>query len=121
MMALASLLGAWALTFLARRSNARDARGAFHGALAGGVVLALAGSLALVAGPLTFQMDPTRHVYEATVWVLVAWTVLHVLVGVVMQLYCMARRWAGREPSRSEAIWSIGVTAWKKAVKSGSP
>jgi cytochrome c oxidase subunit I+III len=30
------------------------------------------------------------------VWLLVAWTALHALAGVIMQLYCVARRVAGR-------------------------
>jgi cytochrome c oxidase subunit I+III len=28
--------------------------------------------------------------------VLAIWTALHVVAGMVMQLYCVARRWAGR-------------------------
>ena len=40
-------------------------------------------------------MDPTEHVYSATVWLLVIWTALHVVVGVIMQLYCVARASCG--------------------------
>jgi cytochrome c oxidase subunit I+III len=60
------------------------------------VALAVLGSVALVLGPQRSGMDPTAHVYPAMVWVLLMWTVVHVGVGVVMQLYCVARRLAGR-------------------------
>jgi cytochrome c oxidase subunit I+III len=41
-------------------------------------------------------------VYPATVWILVAWTVVHVMAGVIMQLYCMARRFFGRMTPRHD-------------------
>jgi cytochrome c oxidase subunit I+III len=41
-------------------------------------------------------MDPTEHVYPAIVWLLVIWSAVHVAPGVLMQLYCVARRLAGR-------------------------
>jgi cytochrome c oxidase subunit I+III len=63
-------------------------------------LLALAGSAALVAGPWTTGLDPTKHVYPATVWLLVIWTVGHVVLGVLMHGYCLARRLAGRMTSR---------------------
>lgn len=90
------LAGAWALTVLARRWNRLDRPVAFYAGLGGAVLLALAGAAALVAGPVTTGLDPTSHVYPATVWVLVGWTALHVAAGVIMQLYCVARRLAGR-------------------------
>jgi cytochrome c oxidase subunit I+III len=33
---------------------------------------------------------------SSAVWLLVIWTALHAVLGVVMQLYCVARRQAGR-------------------------
>jgi cytochrome c oxidase subunit I+III len=60
------------------------------------VATAGAGVAALLAGPLAYGMDPTRHVYPAIVWLLVLWAAVHVLLGVIMQLYCLARRLAGR-------------------------
>lgn len=53
---------------------------------------ATTGALALIAGPWVTDMDPTRDTYDATVWLLVVWSVLHVAVGLIMQLYCLARR-----------------------------
>jgi cytochrome c oxidase subunit I+III len=45
-------------------------------------------------------MDPQQHVYSATVWLLVIWTVGHAVAGIIMQLYCVARRAAGRMTGR---------------------
>jgi cytochrome c oxidase subunit I+III len=104
---LALLLMAWSLTFAARRWNARNQAMFFYLAITAGVILALAGAAALLAGPWTHHMVPSEHVYPATVWVLVAWTALHVVVGVVMQLYCAARRWAGRMSAKHDIdIWN---------------
>jgi cytochrome c oxidase subunit I+III len=36
------------------------------------------------------------------VWLLVIWVVLHVALGLVMQLYCVARRLAGRMTARHD-------------------
>jgi cytochrome c oxidase subunit I+III len=41
-------------------------------------------------------MEPTAHVYPAIVWVLVSWTAVHGVAGIVMQLYCLVRSFAGR-------------------------
>ena len=87
---------AWAATAFARRSNRRDAAGTFYGSMAVGVLAAVAGGAALVAGPWLTQLDPTAHAYAAAVWVLVAWATVHVALGVLMQLYCVTRRLAGR-------------------------
>jgi cytochrome c oxidase subunit I+III len=63
-------------------------------------VLAVAGGGALLAGPWVTGLNPQSHVYAATVWLLVIWTALHVAIGVIMQLYCVARRIAGRMTAR---------------------
>jgi cytochrome c oxidase subunit I+III len=36
------------------------------------------------------------------VWVLALWTVVHVAVGLIMQLYCVARRLAGRMTAKHD-------------------
>jgi cytochrome c oxidase subunit I+III len=90
------LLGAWALTGLARRWNRRDRAVGFYLGLLCAAVLAVAGGGAFLAGPWFSGLDPTSHVYPATVWVLVLWTAAHAALGLVMQLYCVARRLAGR-------------------------
>ncbi len=98
----ALLLGAWALTLLARRCNRVDNAPAFYAFLTVAIVGSLAGAAALLAGPWRTGLDPTRHVYDATVWLLAIWTALHAVVGVIMQGYCMARRAAGRMTGRHD-------------------
>jgi cytochrome c oxidase subunit I+III len=94
------LLAAWALTLLARRWNRRDLALRFYLALLSAIALSLAGSGALLAGPFLSELDPANHVYPAIVWMLAIWTALHVVVGVIMQLYCLARRLFGRMTAR---------------------
>jgi cytochrome c oxidase subunit I+III len=106
------LIAAWALTMLARRWNRRDLRARFYGALPLAIVLALAGGAALLAGPLTTELDPRRHVYPAIVWLLVIWTVFQVAVGIIMQLYCLARRLWGRLTARHEMDLANVVLFW---------
>jgi cytochrome c oxidase subunit I+III len=106
------LCGAWLLTVLARRWNRRGRAKAFYGGLAGAMILAAAGALALLAGPWRSGLDPTTHVYPATVWLLVLWTVLHVAVGVIMQLYCGVRRIAGRMTARHDSDVHNVVLYW---------
>src|SRR5690606_29939494 len=95
-LALALGLGAWGATLLARRLNARADSTPFHVALGCGVLLAIGSALALLAGPRAFAMDPASHVYPATVWLLSGWAAVHLAAGIVMQLYCLARRARGR-------------------------
>ena len=94
------VLGAWALTLLARRWNRRDWAVGFYTGLLSAVGLAVAGGGALLAGPWFTGLDPAGHVYPATVWILVIWAALQIVVGVIMQLYCVARRLAGRMTAR---------------------
>jgi cytochrome c oxidase subunit I+III len=106
------LLAAWALTILARRWNKRDWSSGFYTALVIAVVLSIGGGGALVAGPWLTGLDPASHVYPATVWILVIWTAAHVVVGLIMQLYCVARRLAGRMTSRYDIDISNVALYW---------
>jgi cytochrome c oxidase subunit I+III len=96
LLALGLVLAAWALTWAARGLNRCDLRVPFYLAMTVAVLLALGGGAALLAGPWVHGMDPTAHAYQATVWLLAGWTALHVAGGVVMQMYCLAKRMAGR-------------------------
>jgi len=80
------------------------------------VPLAGAGAAALLYGPWVTGLDPTAHVYPATVWVLAGWTALHVLVGVLMQLYCLARSFAGRLTPRHDIDIHNTVLYWHFAA-----
>jgi cytochrome c oxidase subunit I+III len=100
--ALALLLGSWALTLLARRWNRRDRAALFHAGLLTAAALSVAGGGALLAGPWLSGLDPASHAYPAIVWTLVIWTAVHVAVGLIAQLYCVARRLAGRMTARHD-------------------
>jgi cytochrome c oxidase subunit I+III len=58
--------------------------------------MAVVSGAALLAHPYFADFNPTRGVYQAVIWLLAIWSALHLAIGVVMQLYCMARRVAGR-------------------------
>ena len=94
--ALLAGLAAWLATLLARSLNRRHAPAGF--VVAGGcaALAAAVSAAALLAGPALTGMVPSAHAYPATVWLLSAWTAAHVAVGVLMLLYCLARRLAGR-------------------------
>ena len=115
-LAAALLLGAWALTSLARRWNRQDRAAAFYAGLLAGAALAVAGGGALLAGPWVTGLDPATHVYPATVWLLVIWTVLHVALGLIMQLYCVARRLAGRMTARYDIDIANVALYWHFAL-----
>jgi cytochrome c oxidase subunit I+III len=106
------LAGAWLMTMLARRCNRNDSRFGFYAGLGGAVGLGLAGGAALLVGPWATGLVPTTHVYPATVWMLVLWTAFHVAIGVIMQLYCLARRLAGRMTAAHELDMSNVALFW---------
>ncbi len=102
------MIGSWALTLLARRWNHTDHAGAFYTGLGAACLLALAGGAAILAGPWFTGLDPTTHVYGAIVWILAIWVALHAAVGALMQLYCLARRAAGRMTAEHDIdIWNV--------------
>lgn len=94
--ALAAGAAAWLASVLARRFNARDAGAAFHLAAAFAVVAALGAIVALLLAPSLAGLDPAAHAYPAIVWLLCAWVAAHLAVGILMLLYCVARRLARR-------------------------
>jgi cytochrome c oxidase subunit I+III len=96
MAALAALLAGWALTVGARGLNARGKTAFARIALAAAAAATAAGGGAALLGPWASGLDPTLHVYPAIVWVLAVWMAAHALLGVVMQLYALARSFAAR-------------------------
>ena len=99
-------------TLLARRWNRHDSAVGFYAGVLLAVGLAIAGAAALIAAPWFTGLDPTSHVYPATVWILVIWTAAQVFVGVIMQLYCLARRIAGRMTARYDSDISNVALYW---------
>jgi cytochrome c oxidase subunit I+III len=89
-------LGAWLVMLGARRMNSGGAgKAALAAAIVLSMILATGGGAALLYGPWTTGLQPTRHAYDAIVWVLVIWAALHNGIGVIMQAYCLARRLVG--------------------------
>jgi cytochrome c oxidase subunit I+III len=102
MIALALFAASWAATVGAREANRRRGVAIARLLLVAGALLSAAGCLAALAGPWTTGMDPTTHVYPAIVWLLLIWCAVHGVVGVIMQLYCLARSLAGRLTPRHD-------------------
>ncbi|HEV7248038.1 MAG TPA: cytochrome c oxidase subunit I [Shinella sp.] len=93
---------AWVAMLFARWVNETDRHGLTRLALVVAMLLALAACCAGLAGPYLTGMNPTLHVYPAIVWVVALWTVVHGGVGIIMQLYCLARSFAGRMSARHD-------------------
>jgi len=106
------VLSGWALTILSRRWNKLDWRPGLYVGIGLAFVLSGLGGAALLNGPWSTGLDPTSHVYPATVWVLVIWTVFQIAVGMIMQLYCLARRLAGRMTARYDIDISTIAVYW---------
>jgi cytochrome c oxidase subunit I+III len=114
--AAALAFAAWVLTLLARRWNRSGAAAAAVAALVWAPVLALLAGVAVLAGPWTTRLDPTSHSYPAIVWLLAGWTAVHLLVGVVMHLYCLAGRLAGRITARHDIDLGNVALYWHFAL-----
>jgi cytochrome c oxidase subunit I+III len=102
MAALALFVVAWAATVCAREANRRGRMTTARLLLAAGALLSAAASIAALAGPWSTGMDPTAHVYPAIVWILAIWAAIHGALGIIMQLYCLARSLAGRLTARHD-------------------
>ncbi len=95
-LALVLIAAGWAATIAARETNARGRIRLARIALSVAAIATGAGALAVLAGPWLAELDPTLHVYPAIVWVLAIWVAVHAALGVIMQLYTLARSLAGR-------------------------
>jgi cytochrome c oxidase subunit I+III len=93
---------AWALTAAARRWNAADHARAFYAGALAAAVCGGSGVATLLWAIASASVGPDEHVYGATVALLVVWCGLQVGLGVVMLLYCAARRAAGRMTARHD-------------------
>ena len=91
---------AWGLTALARSRHEAGGIGWARYVLPGAALPAAAGVAALAWALRDAGLSPTRHAYDATSWILVVWLAAHAGVGIVMQLYCAARSFAGRMTPR---------------------
>ncbi|MCB5203639.1 cytochrome c oxidase subunit I [Neorhizobium sp. T786] len=93
--AIALFIVSWGLMLAARHLNRGDKIAGARLALIFSLAASLGGSVAGLLGPYVYDMQPTTHVYPAIVWIIVIWAVVHAVVGCIMQLYCLARSFAG--------------------------
>lgn len=103
---------AWVAMLFARWVNETDRHGLTRIALTVATLLTLAACCAGLAGPYLNGMNPTLHVYPAIVWVVALWTVVHGGIGIIMQLYCLARSFAGRMSARHDMDLRNVVLYW---------
>lgn len=96
------LLG-WVATLIAKKANRSDFALGFYAVLGVAVLSSVTGTMLLLWLPSSVGLDPTTHCHSAMVWLLLIWLAFHVGVGVLMQLYCAARRLAGKMDARHEA------------------
>jgi cytochrome c oxidase subunit I+III len=92
----AGLIAAWLSVVAARWSNRANRPGLFYTAIAACLLCTAGGAAALVWAPIVTNLDPTAHAYQATVWILIAWVLLHLITGVIMVLFSLVSRAAGR-------------------------
>ncbi|MHA6692743.1 cytochrome c oxidase subunit I [Devosia sp. A449] len=98
----------WGMTLGARLANASGRVVLARGLLVAGLAGTVFTGLALMAGPWVTGLDPTMHAYPAIVWGLVVWVVVHLLTGMIMQAYCLARSIFGRLTPRHDAdLWNV--------------
>ncbi|MFG0262800.1 MAG: cbb3-type cytochrome c oxidase subunit I, partial [Novipirellula sp. JB048] len=103
LIAVAMAIIAWSMVLWARRSNRRDQAVWFYVSMGAASLCGVGSAVAMFFGPWQNGMDPTHHVYSASVSVLVLWTIVHLAVGVMMLLYTAARRVCGRMDQRHDA------------------
>lgn len=82
-------------------------------------VASLAAGAALLWGPHATGLQPTAHVYPATVWILAIWTAIHAFVGTLMAGYCLARSFAGKLTPRHDIDLSNVTLYWHFAGATG--
>ena len=106
----AAIALSWALTRLARDRNRAGSPRTLRLALPAAAALAAAGGASVAWGAWAAELDPTEHVYPAMVWVLILWLSVHLLAGVIMQLYCLAKSLAGRlTPEHDQDIGNVAL------------
>ncbi len=87
-------------------------------------VSALAGIALLLAAFVlqcraAWHVDPAAHAYGATVWAMLAWQGLHVLLVTLMVAYALARRAAGRLDAARRVTFDNACLMWMYTVGQG--
>ena len=97
---------AWGLTYAARHLNRAERVTEARAALGVGAVLTVASAASI--GGSVLHLAPSTHVYPAVLSALAIWIAAHSIVGLIMQLYCLAGSVAGKLTPRYDAdIWNV--------------
>ena len=114
-----AVTGAWAATLLARQWNSAGKARAFRLALVAAVLLALGGIALFLIGPWADALNPRVHSYPAMIWLMAIWAAIHVAIGIVMLVYCLARSLAGRLTQRHDIDIQNVALYWHFALITG--
>ncbi|MBE9607046.1 cytochrome c oxidase subunit I [Acetobacteraceae bacterium H6797] len=119
-LAAALLLGAWGAMLWARARNAAGSAWGLRFGLLVAMLLGAGSGAAMLWAPWQAGLDPMSHAYPATVWVLLLWAALHLLLGLLMQAYCLARSLAGLLTQRFDIDIHNVVLFWHFAALTGA-
>jgi cytochrome c oxidase subunit I+III len=114
-----SILCAWGFTLTARRWNSKRTAHFFRAALVAAILFGVAAIVALIQVPLADSLNPRLNAYAAIIWALVLWLVIHIGVGILMQIYCLARSAAGRLTRRYDIDIQNVTLYWHFAAITG--
>ena len=105
---------AWGATFAAREVNAAGRVGLARALLTAAPAMTMAAAGAAVGA--VWALEPATHVYPAILWALVVWLVAHLILGTIMQLYCLAGSvWGKMTPTHDADLRNITLF-WHFAV-----
>lgn len=110
---------AWGSCLLSHRVLKAGGVGGARALLALSFLASLGAGAALLWGPHATGLQPTAHVYPATVWILAIWTAIHAFVGTLMVGYCLARSFRGFLTPRHDIDLSNVTLYWHFAMATG--
>ncbi len=114
---LASLVLVSYISFeIAERLNRRDRRVMVSACLMTVAILSVAAVTSGSSWPSSLGIDPTRHSYGASVWTLIVWVGMHVAIGALMAMWCLARLWLGMIDSWRCVTLRVSLLWWRFSV-----
>jgi cytochrome c oxidase subunit I+III len=112
-----ALLASAGLAWLSGRALTRDRGGVFIGTLLGGVAVLTFAFWLQCQGAA--GADPVAHAHGATVWGILSWQGLHVLLVLIMAIYTLARRLTGRLNAMRRVTFDNTQLMWLFTVAQG--
>ena len=102
----------WAGIWVAHVRHHAGGRGWARFAMPAAGLVALLGVAAFAGAAWVEDLSPTRHAYDATIWVMILWMGAHVGVGLIMLGYCSASSFAGRMTPKYDADSANVLLYW---------